>query len=157
MYDSCVNANVDGSVTFALTTTYLGSGDIKNYASHISLCPPALATAQRAPYADVANIPQGFGQRLTAWLSRNPQTPVGIENLCLFDSAILHELTHTFPGGLKDDVRGLDSYGWAAVREISTVAGDEGAENNADNYAYLALAIDLNNDGIVVNIGGSLE
>lgn len=46
MYDNCVNANVDGSVTFAFTTTYLGSGDIKNYASHISLCPPALATAQ---------------------------------------------------------------------------------------------------------------
>lgn len=43
------------------------------------------------------------------------------------------------------------------MRDISTAAGDEGAENNADNYAYLALAIDLNNDGIVVNIGGSLE
>ena len=93
MYDNCVNVNPFGSPTFALTTTRLGSGTVKKYASHISLCPPALARAQQALYADVANIPQGFAQRLTAWLSRNGEQPVGIDNLYLFESGILHEVS----------------------------------------------------------------
>lgn len=93
MYDNCVNANPLGTPTFALTTTRLGSGAVKKYASHISLCPPALARAQRALYPDVGNIPQGFSQRLTAWLSRNGETPVAIDNLYLFESGILHEVS----------------------------------------------------------------
>ena len=93
MYDNCVQINPFGSPTFALTTTRLGSGDVKKYASHISLCPPALARAQQALYADVASIPQGFAERVTAWLSRNRQQPIAIDTMYLFESGILHEVS----------------------------------------------------------------
>lgn len=86
--NDCNYAALNGDITGALTTV-----NPSTQINHITLCPPALELAQRAHFADLAAIPQGFVERLNAWLALNPRTAVGIDNFYFYESTVLHEVS----------------------------------------------------------------
>ncbi|KAI1456288.1 hypothetical protein F4805DRAFT_433116 [Annulohypoxylon moriforme] len=91
-----------------------------------------------SPFKTAAQLPTSFWSKmvsnLVTFTAKIFYTP--IDAVLLADRVLLHELTHTKVGGDTDDVGNFfQSYGWKNCRKLSTVRGENGADNNADSWA----------------------
>ncbi|KAI4249993.1 MAG: hypothetical protein LQ352_005452 [Teloschistes flavicans] len=154
----------DGCNLLATTLAYTVTQKNPNKVQQIQICPWYLNLVATSEYQFVSQA--DFTTRLKGWIAKAFQkistwqgSLTTMDALALFDHTLLHELTHTRGAGATTDVSGgKNSYGWKNCVGLKEIGGF----NNADSYAFFALAIrvmSLGNlpqlDGTVSPVGGN--
>ncbi|KAF2726538.1 hypothetical protein EJ04DRAFT_530189 [Polyplosphaeria fusca] len=110
-----------------------------NWANSIDVCTWFIDEGDRAewPQLNEAQVKIVSSQEFVeAYVAGNPDKRTTIAALKTLSVTLLHELTHTVPGGELEDVNGGDCYGWKCTQQLHDV-------NNADNITMLAIALKL--------------
>jgi hypothetical protein len=111
-----------------------------NHWDTIQVCPWFLEYAMAKKYhtdVDLRELRAFLAVKgLDKYITNHKYTPIDL--MTLWDKAMLHEMMHTTPGGLKEDVGGFGGYGW---KNCKILAGNGKGVNNADSWALFASAL----------------
>lgn len=150
LYDNKVKQAV--GTTNGCGTAFMYTQTFANHWDVIQVCPWFLQYAVAKKYhtkTDIRDLRAFTAVKgLDKWITNKKYTPIDL--MSLWDKCMLHEMMHTTPGGLKEDVGGTGGYGW---KNCKGMASDKG-KTNADSYALFGSALYWFNQGSPIDENG---
>jgi hypothetical protein len=140
------NEDFDGCKGVSPTVAYTWVPDDRNKPSQVQICPWFINWMQNVDTDTMKDAQKKakFYEKVSQRLAKMHTllTPIDVESL--LDKVILHELTHTRPGGQAEDVDGPGflkvRYGWNRCRKLAQEGSSDPKRQSQVNADSIALA-----------------